>query len=120
MQLRVDGILPARGSSEHIRARSSAARPTSEPWPSVNCSSSTICCGHAASHDVKIGVQTSWTRSHGDFRNLRDGRYQFERDLPFSPSDPLSFPLQFVMIDGPTAWDVSAWSAGAFAQDNWR
>ena len=71
-------------------------------------------------HDVKIGGQTSWTRSHGDFRNLRDGRYQFERDLAFSPSDPLSYPFMFVMVDGPTVWDVSAWSAGGFAQDNWR
>lgn len=72
------------------------------------------------SHDVKVGVQTSWTRSNGDFRNLRDGRYSFETDLAFSPSDPLSYPFSFVMIDGPTVWDVSAWSVGMFAQDNWR
>jgi hypothetical protein len=71
-------------------------------------------------HDVKIGVQTSWTRSFGDFRNVRDGRYSFERDLPFNLSDAASHPFLFVLIDGPTAWDVSAWSAGTFAQDNWR
>lgn len=72
------------------------------------------------SHDMKIGVQASWTRSDGDFRNIRDGRYSFERDLAFSASDPLSYPFSFVMIDGPTVWDVSAWSVGIFAQDNWR
>jgi hypothetical protein len=72
------------------------------------------------SHDVKVGVQASWTRSDGDFRNFRDGRYSFERDLAFTPADPLSYPFSFVLIEGPTEWDLSAWSVGMFAQDNWR
>lgn len=71
-------------------------------------------------HDVKLGVHTSWTRSVGNFRNFRDGRYSFDRDLPFSLSDPASYPFSFVMIAGPTTWNVSGWSAGAFIQDNWR
>ena len=71
-------------------------------------------------HDIKIGAHTSWTRSAGDFRNFRDGRYSFERDVPFTLSDPGTHPFSFVMIEGPTAWDVSAWSAGMFIQDSWR
>lgn len=71
-------------------------------------------------HDVKIGVHTSWTRSAGDFRNFRDGRYSFERDVAFSQSDPSTHPFSFVMIEGPTIWNVPAWSAGMFVQDNWR
>lgn len=71
-------------------------------------------------HDMKLGVHTSWTRSVGDFRNFRDDRYSFERDLPFSLSDAGSYPFSFVMIEGPTDWNVSGWSAGMFIQDNWR
>ena len=71
-------------------------------------------------HDVKIGVHTAWTRSAGDFRNFRDGRYSFERDVAFSQSDPSTHPFSFVMIEGPTTWNVAAWSAGMFVQDNWR
>lgn len=70
-------------------------------------------------HDVKVGVQAQWTRSFGDFRNVRDGRYSFERDLPFSLNDPDSYPFSFVIIQGPTAWDVAGWSSGLFAQDSW-
>ena len=71
-------------------------------------------------HDVKLGLQTSRTRSSGDFRNFRDGRYSFERDLPFVESNPLTHPFSFVKIDGPTEWDVAGWSVGLFAQDHWR
>ena len=71
-------------------------------------------------HDMKFGVQTYWTRSSGDFRNVRDGRYSFERDVPFSLSDPNSHPFSFIMIQGPTAWSVPSWSGGVFGQDTWR
>ena len=71
-------------------------------------------------HDVKAGVQMVRTRSFGDFRNLRDGRYSFERDLPFSLGDPNSYPFSFSKTDGPTNWDLSSWSAGVFLQDSWR
>ena len=71
-------------------------------------------------HDVKVGASAQWTRSSGDFRNFRDGRYSFERDLAFTPADPASYPFSFLMLTGPTAWNVSAWSVGMFVQDNWR
>jgi hypothetical protein len=71
-------------------------------------------------HDVKVGTQTSWTRSFGDFRNFRDGRYSFERDLPFDVRDPNSYPFSFVAIQGPTGWNVPSWSSGVFVQDGWR
>ncbi|MQA28989.1 MAG: HAMP domain-containing protein [Luteitalea sp.] len=72
------------------------------------------------SHDLKAGTQAFWTRSSGDFRNFRDGRYAFERDVPFSPGDPGSYPFSFTSIDGATRWDVTGPSVGAFAQDSWR
>jgi hypothetical protein len=71
-------------------------------------------------HDVKLGVSASWTRSSGDFRNFRDGRYSFERDIAFTLDDPASYPFSFTMIDGPTTWNVSAWAAAPFIQDDWR
>lgn len=71
-------------------------------------------------HEVKVGSQTSWIRSFGDFRNFRDGRYSFERDTLFSLADPATYPVSFVMIEGPTKWDISSWSIGLFAQDRWR
>src|SRR5438477_414296 len=71
-------------------------------------------------HDLKLGGQADWTRSFGDFRNLRDGRYSFERDLPFSLTDPSSYPFSFSKIEGPTDWDVAGWSTGMFVQDSWR
>lgn len=71
-------------------------------------------------HDLKVGGQLVRTRSFGDFRNVRDGRFSFQRDLPFSLSDSNSHPFSFVIIDGPTAWDVAGWSGGVFAQDRWR
>jgi hypothetical protein len=71
-------------------------------------------------HDVKIGIQAARTGSTGDFRNFRDGRYSFDRDLAFDLASPNSYPIAFVMIEGPTAWNVSSSSIGTFAQDNWR
>jgi carboxypeptidase family protein/TonB-dependent receptor-like protein len=71
-------------------------------------------------HTVKLGTHTSWIRSFGDFRNFRDGRYSFERDRPFSLSDPDSYPFSLVVIQGPTDWNVSSWSSGLFGQDQWR
>jgi hypothetical protein len=71
-------------------------------------------------HNLKVGTQTSRIRSFGDFRNFRDGRYSFERDQPFSLADPNSYPFSFVIIQGPTSWDVPSWSSGLFAQDQWR
>jgi hypothetical protein len=71
-------------------------------------------------HDLKVGVQAYSTASFGDFRNFRDGRYAFERDLPFSLENADSYPFAFARIEGPTAWDVSAGSGGVFAQDSWR
>ena len=70
-------------------------------------------------HDLKIGGQLARTRSFGDFRNVRDGRFSFQSDLPFSLSDSNSYPFSFVIISGPTAWDVAGWSGGVFAQDRW-
>jgi hypothetical protein len=71
-------------------------------------------------HDVKVGGHAVRTRSFGDFRNFRDGRFSFERDLPFDPVVADSHPFSFVVITGPTAWDVSSWAGGVFAQDRWR
>jgi Carboxypeptidase regulatory-like domain/TonB dependent receptor len=71
-------------------------------------------------HDVKVGGQLVRTRSFGDFRNVRDGRFSFQRDLPFDLSVPDSHPFSFVIISGPTAWDLASWSGGVFAQDRWR
>jgi hypothetical protein len=71
-------------------------------------------------HDVKIGTQAFWTRSFGDFRNLRDGRYAFERDVAFDAADPGSYPFAFTRIEGQTTWDAAGWSGGVFAQDSWR
>ena len=71
-------------------------------------------------HDLKLGAQTFRTTSFGDFRNFRDGRYSFERDVPFSLEDANSYPFSFSRNEGPTAWNLSAWSGGAFVQDSWR
>jgi hypothetical protein len=71
-------------------------------------------------HDLKLGAQTFWTRTFGDFRNFRDGRYAFERDVPFTLGDPSSYPFSFARNEGPTAWDLSGWSSGVFIQDSWR
>jgi outer membrane receptor protein involved in Fe transport len=71
-------------------------------------------------HDLKVGAQTFRTRSFGDFRNFRDGRYAFERDVPFSLDDATSYPFSFSRIEGPTAWDLFGWSSGVFVQDSWR
>lgn len=71
-------------------------------------------------HMLKLGTQISRIRSFGDFRNFRDGRYSFERDQPFSLSDPGSYPFSFVVIQGPTSWNVPSWSGGLFVQDQWR
>jgi hypothetical protein len=69
---------------------------------------------------VKSGAQVSRGRSSGDFRFLRDGQYIFRSDIPFSLSDPASYPSRFALFEGPTEWDFSRWSGGVFVQDSWR
>jgi hypothetical protein len=70
-------------------------------------------------HDAKAGFQVIRTR-FGDFRNFRDGRYTFGRDIAFSPDNPASYPVAFTIFQGPTAFKVPSWSYGAFIQDSWR
>jgi hypothetical protein len=71
-------------------------------------------------HEVKSGAQVSRGRSSGDFRFLRDGQYIFRSDIPFSLSDPNSYPSRFALFEGPTEWDFSRWAGGVFVQDSWR
>ena len=71
-------------------------------------------------HDVKSGIQVSRGVSSGDFRFLRDGNYIFRHDIPFSLSNPASYPNRFALFEGPTAWDFSRWAGGIFVQDSWR
>lgn len=75
----------------------------------------------AGDHDLKFGVQAQRTRTFGDFRNFRDGRYSFQTDVfPFSLDNPNSYPSAFRIFEGPTTWNLAAWSIGVFAQDSWR
>ncbi len=71
-------------------------------------------------HDFKLGGQAAWTRSFGDFRNVRDGRYSFERDVPFDLANPASYPFSFVIIEGTTTWNTWGAAGGLFVQDSWR
>ncbi len=71
-------------------------------------------------HEVKAGIEASSARFFGDFRNFRDGRYNFVVDAPFSLADPASYPFAFTIIQGPTTFDLTGWSYGLFAQDSWR
>lgn len=72
-------------------------------------------------HEFKFGIQAQHTRTFGDFRNFRDGRYSFQADVfPFSLDSPASYPSAFRIFEGPTTWNLPAWSIGGFAQDAWR
>ncbi len=70
-------------------------------------------------HEVKAGVQALRARYHGDFRNFRDGLYVFPGP-PFSLANPATYPFALLVIEGPTTFDFSGWSYGAFLQDSWR
>ena len=76
--------------------------------------------GTRGAHDWKAGVQASRARNDGDFRFLRDGIYFFDRDVPFSLSDPASYPFRLDLFQGPTEWGYSRWAGGVFVQDSWR
>jgi hypothetical protein len=51
---------------------------------------------------------------------VRDGLYEFDRDIEFDLSDPASYPFRFAWFQGGTTWDYSRWSWGLFVQDSWR
>ncbi len=72
------------------------------------------------SHEIKAGAQAASARFFGDFRNIRDGQYVFALDTPFSLANPASYPFAFVIIQGPTTFDLTGWSSGFFVQDSWR
>jgi hypothetical protein len=71
-------------------------------------------------HDVKAGAFVSRARSSADYRFLRHGAYVFENDMPFDGANPVSYPIQFNLFDGPTTWSYPRWALGAFVQDSWR
>jgi hypothetical protein len=71
-------------------------------------------------HDFKGGVQLSRGRSHGDWLFGRLGIYTHSTDVLFDISNETSFPVGFTIIEGPSAWDFSRWTWGAFLQDSWR
>ena len=71
-------------------------------------------------HHFKAGFQLSRAGSGGDFRNNRDGNYRFVEDVPFDISRPETYPFFFSIFIGPTIWDYTWWSWGAFVQDSWR
>lgn len=72
-------------------------------------------------HSWKAGTQLQWLRPEADVRHYRDGSFAFERDIPFSLSNPASYPYLFIMAEGPSVLDrQSIWAGAVFLQDRWR
>ncbi len=71
-------------------------------------------------HTLKFGISYSDIGYFGNFRNFRDGQYTFTTDRPFDRSDASTHPLQYIILEGGTAWDERAQLLGAFGQDSWR
>ena len=71
-------------------------------------------------HDVKVGVQTSWTRSSGDFRNCPRRPLLVRARPPVQRRATAQPPV--LLRDDRRADSVGrvGWSVGMFAQDNWR
>jgi hypothetical protein len=76
--------------------------------------------GTAAQHTLKFGVDFNYDQQSGTNPTNTSGMYTFQKDLPFNPSDPNSYPSTFVQNLGDASFNVHEAILSVFGQDEWR
>ncbi len=76
--------------------------------------------GGSARHTVKFGVDFDYSQQSGMNPSNTSGTYTFQKDLPFNPTDPNSYPSQFVRNLGDASFNVHQAILSFYGQDEWR
>lgn len=73
-------------------------------------------------HDVKAGLQYSWSQAFNTNQGNLNGTFQFQRNnTPFNPAVPSTYPDRLtVRVGGPNEFYQKAHYVSFFAQDKWR
>ena len=71
-------------------------------------------------HDFKFGADISLIRADSFFPRNRDGNFTFANDLAFDPTNPETFPTQYVVAILNPELDLPNDLFSFFAQDQWR
>jgi hypothetical protein len=77
--------------------------------------------GKGGSHDLKFGAQYEYVGARSTAQDNLNGTFTFRTDLPFSASDPRTYPerLQIRVPGGLNRYQMAHFAA-AFMQDKWR
>ncbi len=72
-------------------------------------------------HTIKTGFDLNFIITDGDYSIYYPGMFQFETDLPFNPTDPLTYPILFVGAQNKQVLDsFKVNNHGIFIQDSWQ
>jgi len=78
--------------------------------------------GRGGDHDLKMGVQYSYSTAYNTNQGNLNGTFQFQRsNVAFNPSIPSTYPDRLtIRVGGPNVFYQKAHYISGFAQDKWR
>ena len=78
--------------------------------------------GKRGDHDIKMGVQLQYSQSRNDTQDNLNGQFLFnQNNLPFSASDPRTYPDRFsIRVPGAGTSLNKSQALAAFVQDKWK
>jgi hypothetical protein len=78
--------------------------------------------GHKGDHDVKFGVQYSYSGAYNNNQGNMNGTFSFGRsNVPFDPAVPSTYPDRFsIRVGGAATFYEKLHNISAFGQDKWR
>jgi hypothetical protein len=78
--------------------------------------------GRRGDHDIKFGVQYSYSGAFNTNQGNMNGTFSFGRsNVPFNAADPRTYPDRFsIRVGGPSTFYQKAHYISGFAQDKWR
>jgi hypothetical protein len=78
--------------------------------------------GRHGDHDLKLGVQYSYSGAFNTNQGNMNGTFSFGRsNVPFSAADPRTYPDRFsIRVGGPSTFYQKAHYISGFVQDKWR
>jgi hypothetical protein len=76
--------------------------------------------GRSRQHTLRFGADFDFAQDSGNNPGNTTGMYTFQKDLPFNPSDPNSYPTRFVQNLGDASFNVHEAILSMFGQDEWQ
>jgi outer membrane receptor protein involved in Fe transport len=106
----------------YLGFRAQASTEAQGPWDSnyqIEDDYSWFLPGKHGDHDMKFGFRYNYTELERVSQIEQNGRFNFNTDLPFDPSNPRTYPERLVIRTGAFNEFIKNHTYEAFAQDRW-